>query len=263
MNLILAALRLYTRYSPFKRGRGLFISMITLGTRIGLRAPTVEIAPGLVMEFEPSLLGWTVFEKGAWEPEQTRLIIDMMTPSGIVFDIGANTGYYALLASSAVGPSGQVHAFEMQPAMSAILRRNVRRNGLGNVRVVDAACWSAPGEAAIEPHGDPGSARLGFFTGGVRVPLTTIDDYVATAGVSRLDFLLVDAEGADFEILKGAATVLERFRPAVLAEVHHLGAFRGSEDAMRAFMARFGYSARTVWGEFSRDVLFLPAKKPW
>ncbi len=115
MKFLLAALRVYTRYSPFNRGRGLFIRLIEWGKRIGLPAPTVEIAPGLGMEFEPSLLGWTVFERGAWERQQTRLIIDTLTPGSVVLDIGANTGYYALLASRAVGPSGHVHALEMQP----------------------------------------------------------------------------------------------------------------------------------------------------
>lgn len=260
MTFLLAALRLYTRFSPFKRGRGVFIRLIELGKRIGLSAPSVEIGADLVMEFEPSLLGWTVFERGVWEPEQTRLIANMMRPGGVVVDVGANTGYYALLTSQAVGPTGQVYAFEMQPPMIAILRRNIGQNGLQNVTVIEAACWSTSGEAAIELHGDPGSARLNLDSDGATVQLTTVDAFSETAGLSRLDFILIDAEGADFEVLKGACYVLERFRPIVLAETHHLAAFGGSEEAMRAYMERFGYAAKIVVSEFSRDVLFLPAE---
>ncbi len=135
------------------------------------------------------------------------------------------------------------------------------RNNLQNVTVVEAARWSAAGQATIEAHGDPGSARLDFAGSGVRVSLITVDDYVRAAGLSRLDFILIDTEGADFEVLKGAVASLDRFRPAVLAEAHHLTSFGASEEGMRAFMTRLAYSARTLQSEFSRDVLFLPAER--
>lgn len=176
-----------------------------------------------------------------------------------MLNVGANTGYYALLAAAAVGPGGSVHAFEIQPAMIEILAGNVARNGLQNiVRIVEAGCFSAPGEAVIELHGDPGSARISFAGTGLRVPLITIDQYVREVALARVDLVVIDTEGADFEILKGAAGVLDRFHPVVMAEAHHLAAFGGSEEEMVEFMSRFGYSARPMLNEFSRDLLFLP-----
>ncbi|HEV7923501.1 MAG TPA: FkbM family methyltransferase, partial [Thermoanaerobaculia bacterium] len=162
--------------------------------------------------------------------------------------------YYALLAAS---KGAKVHAFEIQADIAGILRRNIERNGLQeSITVVEMGCFSKEGEATIEHRGDAGSARLDMSGGGV--PLTTIDAYVTRAGVERVDVILVDAEGADLEVLKGAEKVLERSRPAVMAEVHHLEAFGGSEQELRGYMARLGYEARTLFGEFSTDLLFLP-----
>jgi FkbM family methyltransferase len=177
----------------------------------------------------------------------------------VVLDVGANTGYYVLLAASAVGTGGHVYAFEIQPEIIEILRRNVARNGFEDrVTIVASGCFSAEGEAFVEPHGDPGSARIGFASNAHRVSLTTIDRYAAAERFQRVDLILIDAEGADFEVLKGAADLLSTFRPVVIAEVHHLAAFGGSEEKLCAFMARFGYTSRPIQGEFSRDVLFQP-----
>jgi FkbM family methyltransferase len=258
MNACASALHVYTRYAPFKRGRGAFIRPIEFLKRHGWPAPLIEIGEGLVMEFEPSLIGWTLFERGEWEPLQTALLVSLFQPGGVVVNVGANTGYYSLLAARRVGRSGRVHAFEIQPAMIDILRRNVAANDFEDiVAIVEAGCFSSAGEAVIESHGDPGSARIGFAVqDGLRVPLVTLDQYAETAQLDRVDVILIDAEGADFEILKGAADILLTHHPAVIAEVHHLEAFGGSEVALRAFMTQFGYVAQTIQGEFSRDLLF-------
>lgn len=261
INALFQGLRWYTRRSPFHRGRGAFIRPIEMLKSRGWPPPLLEIGCGMTMEFEPSLLGWTLFERGEWEPAQTALILDLLSRDAVVLNIGANTGYYALLAAAAVGPEGSVHAFEIQPAMIEILARNVARNGRERVvRIVEKGCFSAPGEAMIEEVGDPGSARIRFAGAGLRVPLITVDQYVRAAALDRVDLLIIDTEGADFEILKGATGVLERFHPAVMAETHHLVEFGGSEEELIEFMSQFGYSSRPVLNEFSRDLLFLPVR---
>jgi FkbM family methyltransferase len=260
MSALLLGLRLYTKYVPFKRGRGFFIRPIETSKRRGWPAPLMPIENGLFMEFEPSLIGWTCFERGVWEPEQTTVISALVHSGAVVLDVGANTGYYALIGAALAGPTGHVHAFEIQAGIIDILRRNIARNGLEpRITVVPAGCFSIEGEATIDAAGDPGSARIAFGPAGVRVPLTTIDRYATANALSRVDLVIIDAEGADFEILKGAYEVLARFHPTVMAEVHHLASFRGSEQEMITFMATFGYAARALTGEFSRDLLFLPS----
>jgi FkbM family methyltransferase len=259
---VLALLRWYTRFVPFARGRGLMIRVIEACAARGWPRPLVPIPSNLNMEFEPSLLGWTVFERGAWEPEQTDLLLPHLGPGTVVLNVGANTGYYALLAGVAVAPGGRVYAFEMQPAMAAFLRRNVQHNDLENVvTIVESGCFSTDGEAFIESKGDPGSARVSLTGTGIRVPLITLDGYIRDHGVSRVDAILIDAEGADFEILKGARDVLTRDRPLVLAEVHHLDAFGGTDRELLRFMADLGYAATELRGRFSRDMLFRAANE--
>jgi len=214
------------------------------------------------MEFEPSLVGWTTFERGVWEPEQTEMILSMLRPGATVLNVGANTGYYALLAAEKVGRQGHVYAFEIQPAILAILRRNVALNGFDDVvTVIPSGCFSAPGEAMIESDGDPVQARIALQTGdGIRVPLTTIDLFVAGAELRCVDIILIDTEGADFEVLKGSEHLLERDHPTVIAEVHLLNVFGGSDRELITFMERFGYRSTELSSEYSRDLLFVAEK---
>lgn len=259
MNALALGLRVYMRAVPFRRGRGVFVRLLESLKARGWPAPVTAIAPGVVMELEPSLLGLAVFEHGRWEPEQTGVFTSLIARGEAVVIVGANTGYYALLAASLTGPDGRVYAFEIQPSMIAILRRNIERNAMGGiVTVIEAGCFSSAGEAVIEPHGDPGSARIAFGSEGLRVPLVTLD---GTLGPDRIGLILIDAEGADFEILKGARAILERDHPNVIAEVHHLAVFGGSEEELRRYMASFGYEASELRGEFSRDLLFRASRE--
>lgn len=147
----------------------------------------MRIANGLFMEFEPSLIGWTCFERGIWEPEQTTAVSTLLYSGAVVLDVGANTGYYALIAAALAGPGGHVHAFEIQPAIIDILRRNIARNGFEDrITVVEAGCFSTEGEASFEARGDPGSGRITFSSAGARIPLTTIDRYVASSALSHV-----------------------------------------------------------------------------
>ena len=260
MSALFVGLRLYTRHMPFKRGRGGFIRLIEMLKRRKWAPPVMPIGNGLVMEFEPSLIGWTCFERGAWEPEQTAILSNYLRPGSAVLNVGANTGYYALIAAALTRPSGHVHAFEIQPRIIEILRRNIVRNGLEHaISVVPAGCFSSEGEATIDCPGDPGSARIAFGLSGELVKLTTIDIYVKNNALASVDVVLIDAEGADFEILKGASDVLGRFHPVVMAEANHLESFGGTEQQMIEFMLRLGYAVSTIYGEFSRDLLFLPS----
>lgn len=76
---------------------------------------------------------------GLWEPLETRLLLALLKPGDLVVDIGANIGWYSIVASLRVGPAGQVVSFEPAVANFALLRRNVTRNRLRNVRIHRAA----------------------------------------------------------------------------------------------------------------------------
>jgi FkbM family methyltransferase len=166
---------------------------------------------------------------GCYEEGLTKMVLNHVGPGVSFFDIGAHIGYYTMLASWLVGETGQVHAFEPTPSTFELLRANTQ--GKDNVKLNQVALSSASGNMTFNDYGTEymGSnskyvARLDkeslsrLTPSKISVTSLTLDDYVERLGVTP-DFVKIDAESSEFEILQGMSDVLERNRPIVSVEV--------------------------------------------
>ncbi|MFM9105796.1 MAG: FkbM family methyltransferase [Chloroflexota bacterium] len=145
------------------------------------------------------------------EMETKAWFVATMGRDWVTLDLGANVGIFSILFSR-LAPLGQVHAFE--PTSTAdLLRANLRAEGAANVTVHQAAVSSCPGtrEEAIYRIWDAGPERM-------TCPFTTVDQFVAEQGLTRLDLIKIDIDGFDLEALYGAEQTLRRFDPWVVAE---------------------------------------------
>src|SRR5262249_57806096 len=88
--------------------------------------------------------------RGVWEPNVTRVLLRLLRPGMRVVEVGANVGYYTVLAASCVGPTGSVIAFEANPSVAERLRRAVVVNGYQSwTQVVEAAVADREGQARL------------------------------------------------------------------------------------------------------------------
>ena len=163
---------------------------------------------------------------GGWEATSLRLWALLAQRSGIILDIGANTGVYAL-AARAMNPAARIFAFEPVPRIADRLVENVALNG-SSVVVVVAGASDRTGMATIfEPDAQHSySASLTREMLGAaphmletQVPVTRIDAFAAAEGLSRIDLVKVDAERHEPEVLAGFGDRLARDRPSLLVEV--------------------------------------------
>ena len=149
----------------------------------------------------------------------------ILPPDGMAIDIGANIGLTAL-ALAALLPAGRVVAVEPSPRTSEALRRTVAANPVGARIAVEAcAVGAVPGEAVFhDAEHSAGSHLLADATmraaalSRVTVPVTTLDLLVEAHALSRLDFVKIDVEGFETEVLDGGAEAIARFRPHVFVE---------------------------------------------
>jgi FkbM family methyltransferase len=169
------------------------------------------------------------------EPEMLGLR-DLVKPGNVCFDIGAAAGLYTLELSKLAGPAGQVHSFEPVPFAHPMLTRLLGGRSSANVRHHPVALSDEPGQSVMSVpvgrHGpvtgrsflEAGAAGQGSnaeFQGqiGVDVEVQTLDGVCAAAELTRLDFIKIDVEGAELQVLKGGQASIERFRPALLVEI--------------------------------------------
>jgi FkbM family methyltransferase len=158
------------------------------------------------------------------EPEQTSAFRTSLRPGHVCFDIGANVGYYTILASRLVGPRGRVFAFEPLVRNVAYLYRHVYLNRADNVTIVPAACSDALRLASFLPGDNVAVGHLVGEENGSGVPVVTVavDQIVELTGVVP-NVLKIDVEGAELSVLRGASDTLAAARPIVFLSTHSAG----------------------------------------
>jgi len=193
-----------------------------------------------------------------------RLTLECESP--VVLDIGANNGVFSLIA--AINPNMHCFAFEPNPSVYDILRRNIALNNLADkVESFQLALADRNGTAALKVPasgeqdgfaciGDP--VRFTDWTE-FEVPVSTADDFVKEQGVEKVDLIKIDTEGCELFVLKGAKSLIESWHPYILCECYELNTrqFGYHPNEISKLLSSFGYSRMWVSNE---DMLFyMPA----
>ena len=170
------ALAATCRNAPFERGRwriGNLAYRLIDGGRSADLQPAVQTRHGFAMNLDlAEFVDRTIFCTGEWEPRETALISELLKPGDTFVDVGANIGYFTLLASRLVGATGKVIGIEANPRTFKLLEANVALNHCANVDLRHVAAGEAPGFATMVER-EPGNA--GGRSGGLRRRLANRD----------------------------------------------------------------------------------------
>jgi len=156
---------------------------------------------------------------GSFEWEKRRAFEQAVPPGGVVFDIGANVGFYTLIASQLVGPAGRVFAFEPLPRNLRYLKAHLALNRISNVAVLENAVWDRSEVVRFDTNCAPSMARVSE-SGRLEVPAVALDDFVRGLASSLPDVIKMDIEGGELQALKGATAVLCQGNPTVFLATH-------------------------------------------
>lgn len=198
------------------------------------------------------------FAYGTWEPENVRGLLRVARPGMVAIDVGAHGGFYALLLAKLVASTGTVVALEPLPANVRILKENAAINGLQNIVVEPLAASDHTGELLLDVPAEDSSLVAGPFSeqderGSVRVRCVALDEYCAAKQL-RPDFIKVDVEGAETDVLNGAEHIVREFHPIMMIELHEFSSVEDHPIVVR--LRAMGYGVEWL-GEICYTAHFL------
>jgi FkbM family methyltransferase len=171
----------------------------------------------------------------------------------IVLDIGAYAAVTSIIFARLVGASGKVFAFEADIENSICARENIRLAeqwfDLHNIELIESAVWSHSGELDFSTEGTMGSSAISIVGPGrgisIKVPCTTIADFCASRAIDQIDFIKIDIEGGEIEVLKASQDVLTQLKPRMIVEPHYVDGSM-STDRCREILLRCGYRVNLI-----------------
>jgi FkbM family methyltransferase len=181
------------------------------------------------------------FEQGYWEYMRPKR-------GDIFIDIGAHIGKYTMQAAKIVGNEGIVIAIEAEPTTFKALTEGVASNGFSNVVTLNLAVYDK--ECGVVLHSVPIGGKLMKGKGltsikrdvgpGIEVMAKPLDQIIDELKLTKVDFIKIDVEGAELEVLKGAKKTLLDFKPTLVVEISM------AEPEILDLMGKLGYDATLI-----------------
>lgn len=198
------------------------------------------------------------YRDGTYEPFIAESIERALKLGDTFYDVGANAGYFSLIAAQKVGPKGCVVAFEPHPITAETIRKQFLLNELQNCTVVEAAVSSRKGTARLSDDlysvmqflVDAGSDYTSNLSSKryLEVPTVALSDFARTFGKPP-DVIKIDIEGAEILALQGAREILEKAAPTLLVELHS----DKIKDEYFKMMTEIGYTTEFIVGSAEKS----------
>ena len=190
-------------------GNHLALTKTIYGHKMYVETRDISLAPHILID-------------GYWEQWITNVFRQSIQPGMQVLDIGANIGWYSVLAADLIGPNGRLTSFEANPAMAEIAYRNLMVNGFATrASVEQKAVYSESKQLEFQIYehhmgssslfaSKDSAASFHDTLMSLQVQAVSLDEFLPAG--SQIDFIKIDAEGAEPYILKGAARLLSENR---------------------------------------------------
>ncbi|MEI7473045.1 MAG: FkbM family methyltransferase [Chitinophagaceae bacterium] len=178
---------------------------------------------------------------------------EKLRPNDVVLDVGAHIGLFSCIAAKSVGTNGLVYAFEPTPATYALLTKTIEINKLeNNIKPFDLAMGLKEGTTTFyisDLTGDNSNSLVNYVDSrgplrGIDIKVMSIDAFVNKYKLSKVNFIKIDVEGAEYDTLKGAEITLKSLRPYCILAIHPAG-IKSKGDSMEIiydFLVQCNYS---------------------
>lgn len=207
-------------------------------------------------------IGRHLFMRGKFDPSVFGPFRTTLSEGSIFLDIGANVGYYSLLALDYVGQSGRVHAFEIDPRPLSCFRKTIKKNNIPNLHLHEMAVGKKRCKAILLQKKDSGLSSVHSSGEGIEVMMDTLDNLRNSFLKGTISGIKVDVEGGELMVLQGAERILRDDRPVIVleAEEEHANRYGYKLDDIFYFLKTLNYEYKWLKDTWDMTIVATPRR---
>lgn len=192
---------------------------------------------------------------GNFEPPTIKFLEEYIKKGHVIIDIGANVGYHTLIFSKLTGENGFVYAFEPEPLNYKTLKKNVDLNNLDNVRCVNKAISEKQEtlDFFVSNSFNKGTHSLVYnpiqhSQESIKIDAIPLSHFILENDLNKIDFIKIDVEGAEYEVIKGMETSLIEYKPTLLVEINNEAqeTHGKTSKSLKEYICGFGYDCYEI-----------------
>lgn len=223
--------------------------------RLGLIKRDVAIAHGVAAGLKFNAGAYNLDTAlGIYEMPVQETLSQYLKPGDIFYDIGANVGFFTIVAAKLVGSSGKVYAFEPEAENVATLRHNAQINRFTHVSAIAKAVSRTTGQAEFllaNYCGGHTLATVGSRADArdvISIDVVSIDDAIGQNEIDPPTFVKIDVEGAEIDVLYGMTQTIKEYQPIILYEVDDRNKenLLSKQEEIAAFLRERGYAIENL-----------------
>ncbi|MFN4234271.1 MAG: FkbM family methyltransferase [Bacteroidia bacterium] len=180
------------------------------------------IRNGIIYELDISdYMEWLIYFGIIAEPRE--VLYSLIKPGFIIFDIGSNIGETTLNFAKLTGTSGMVYSFEPDKYCFDKLLKNISNNSFKNIKPINIGLGNEEGDfflASENPYNKGGNKVIRNADKKPNIIIKTLDSFVNSENISKIDFIKIDVEGFEYNVLKGGINAIAKFRPILFIEIN-------------------------------------------
>jgi len=244
----------------------LYQKIYMLASREEFKEVAIPLGLKLLVSTKDAGVGFYLLNRGVFESMQTDLFVRNVKEGNVIFDIGANIGYYSVLASKLVGKTGKVYAFEPDPRNIDLLKKNLALNHCHNVTVIPKAISEKDGQSNFYvsklSQGDNSLAR-DRNTREIKIKSTSLTQFAKENAIPKADVIKIDIEGAETLALKGGQDFFTKTKRGIIfAECNpkSMEKFGFQPSDLVSWLKHSGFDCKFIINEFGNSVEPFSAK---